>query len=155
MSTIAGESYTNFKAVNVKDGVIRVADTYATTNSYGVTLRTADGILTGNRKVYVCDGAGSMFLKGYDILYGTATFVGSGNIAAQTVAQASVSITGVLATSIVLVSAATSAQVAGYVPIGSKYATTDKIWVFYTTMAATTAVASVPINYTVLFPQTT
>ena len=154
---ISGQPYTSFRAVSVKDGTLRVPDPYNQIDSgtWAVTLQVASATLTGNRNVYVCDGSGSMVLKGYDILYGTSSFAGSSNLAVQSIGQASVTITGVVATCIVLVSAATSAQVAGYVPIGSKYASADKIWVFYKTQAATAAVAEVPINYTVLFPQTT
>jgi len=161
MSTINKENYTNFRAVNVKDAMIKLSDpeqntTYTSVKvgNYGVVMTINPKTLTTNRKIYIADGSGSMVIKGYDMLYGTTTFYGSGNIAAQTVAQSSVTITGVLASCVILVSAATSAQVAGFVPIGAKYATTNKIWVFYKTQAATTAAALVPINYTVLFPQT-
>lgn len=161
MAKIAGQSFTSFRAVNAKDGIIRLEDPFLNTtyvakhpDNYGVTFKVVKSSLTANRKIYLGDGAGSMMITGYDMLYGTSSFTASGNIAAQSLGQASVTITGVLTSCIVLVSAATSAQVAGYVPIGSSCKTAGKIWVFYKTQAATAAVAEVPFNYTILFPQT-
>lgn len=161
MATINGNSYTSFRAVNAKDGYIRLEDPFMNTtyvakhpDNYGVRFSVDSSTLSANRKVYLGDGSGSMMITGYDILYGTSSFAGSGNIGAQLIGQSSVSITGVLTSCIVLVSAATSAQVAGYVPIGASCKTDGKIWVFYKTQAATAAVAEVPFNYTVLFPQT-
>jgi len=61
----------------------------------------ADSTLSGNKKIYLPDANGSMMIKGYDILFGTTSFEGNGNIAAQTVAQAEVTISGVVTTSIV------------------------------------------------------
>lgn len=161
MSTIAGENYTNFRGVNVYDGRIRLEDpeqntTYTSVKvgNYGVSFAVAPKTLTANRTVYITNGGGSMMVYGYDVIYGTTTFLGNGNIAADSVAQASVAITGVLATCTILVSAATSAAVTGFIPIGAKYATTDNAWIFYRTCAATVASTSVPINYAVFYPQT-
>jgi len=156
MAMINGQYYTSFRAVNVKDGTMRIPDPYNKTtsvNNYAVTLQVAEAGLTADRTVYMGDGDGSMFLMGYDILYGTSSFLGNGNIAAEAIGQASFSITGLVTSAIVLVSAATSAQVKGFIPIGSKCISADKALVYYiaTASAATT---EVPINYVALFPQT-
>jgi hypothetical protein len=161
MSTINGNNYTNFRGVNVRDGIVKLSDpeqntTYTSVKvgNYGVSMVVDPKTLTTNRRIYIPDANGSMVIKGYDILYGTSAFNGGSNYAAQTVGQSSITITGLLASCIVLVTAATTAQVSGYVPIGAKYAAADKAWVFYKTQAATAAVALVPINYVALFPQT-
>jgi hypothetical protein len=162
MATINGKPYTSFRAVNAKNGYIRLEDPFKNTtyvakhpDNYGVRFSVDSTSLSANRKVYLGDGSGSMMITGYDILYGTSTFLGNDNIVAQSIGQASATITGVLTSCIVLVSAATSAQVAGYVPIGSSCKTAGSIWVFYKTQAATAAASvEVPFNYTILFPQT-
>jgi len=156
-------SYTNFRAVSVKDGIVRLADPWqdtsfvawkATDGTIGTKFMVHDTKLTSNKELYVCDGGGSIVLKGYDILYGTSSFVGKSTVGANSVSEASLTITGVLTTCIVLVNAATSAQVSGYIPYGSNCMTAGKINVFYHTGNATAATAAVPINYTLLFPQT-
>lgn len=161
MATINGLPYTAFRAVSVKDGQARLEDPFVNTtyiakpvSNYGVRFEVAKSTLTANRKIYLGDGSGSMMIKGYDITFGTTSFIGDSSVAAQTVAQAAVTISGVNTTSVVLVQAATSAQVAGYVPTGCVPSAADTVWVFYKTQAATAATATVPISYMILNPQT-
>ena len=151
---IDGNPYTNFKGVNCKDGKFRVADPTEGTLDYAVIFQVAPATLTGDRKVYVCNSSGSMFVRGYDIIYGTTSFAGSSNIAVKTVATSSCSITGLTTTSWLFISPCTSAEVAGYVPMGAVCKTAGKALIMYRTLGATTAVKNVPINYILLNPQT-
>lgn len=161
MATINGKPYTSFRAVNARNGYIRLEDPFKNTtyvakhpDNYGVRFSVDSTTLSANRKVYLGDATGSMMLTGYDILFGTTVFSGNSNIATQSLGDSTVAITGLLTTCITLVSAATSAQVTGYVPIGSQCKTAGLLTVFYKTQGATAATTDIPINYMILFPQT-
>jgi len=152
---INGQPFTSFKSINVSEGVVRISNSTIGTTDYGLTLKAVPGSFAGpERKVYVKDATGSMIVKGYHIVYGTASVICSGNIAANGVATTSVSISGVLTSSIVLINAISSAATSTFVPFGATCQTAGKVLVQYYVGAATAAVTTVPINYAILNPQT-
>jgi len=151
---ISGQPYSNFKAINLTQGKLRVADKTISTTDYNVVLATTPGTFTGERKVYLRDADGSMFIKGYHIDYGTTSIVCNGNIAASGIATTSCSISGVLTSAIVLINATSSAQVPSFVPFGATCQTAGKVLIQYFVGAATAAITTVPISYVILNPQT-
>ena len=151
---INSQPYTTFRGVNLKDGKLRLADKTVSTTDYAVELKVVPGIATAERKVYLKDASGSMIVKGYHITYGTSSFLGNGNIAIDTIATSSASITGVLTSSVVLINAETSAEVAGYIPFGATCQTAGKIIIQYLVATATAAITAVPFSYVILHPQT-
>jgi hypothetical protein len=152
---INNQPFTNFKGINVSEGVVRIANSTIGTTDYGLVLKTVPGLTSGaERKIYAKDGSGSMVVKGYHIVYGSTSIVCSSNIAANGVATTSVSISGVLTTSYILINAATTAESASFVPFGATCQTAGKVIVQYYVGAATSAVTVVPITYAILNPQT-
>lgn len=152
---INGQPFTNFKSVNVSEGVVRISNSTIGTTDYGMTLKATPSSFAGpERKVYVKDATGSMIVKGYHIVYGSTSIVCSGNIAANGVATTSVSITGVLTTSYILINALTTAATDTFVPFGATCQTAGKVLIQYYVGAASAAVATVPINYVIFNPQT-
>lgn len=150
---INGLPFTNFRAVNVRGGLARIGNSTIGTTDYSLILKAAPGTFTDNNKVYLKDGTGSMFIKGYHVTYGTTSISCSGIPAAGAIATSSIAISGVLTTSIVLINAFESAST-DCIPFGATCQTAGKILVQYYVGAASTAITSVPITYTILHPQT-
>ena len=152
---IGNQPFTNFKSVNVSEGVVRIANSTIGTTDYGLVLKTVPGLTSGaERKVYLKDATGSLVVKGYHIVYGSTSVVCNGNIAANGIATTSVSITGVLTTSYILINAESTAAATSFVPFGATCATAGKVIIQYYVGAATSAVTVVPISYVILNPQT-
>lgn len=151
---LSSNPYTSFKAINANDGLIRIADRTISTTDYAVTIAVDQGAITAERKIYAKNAGGSLMLYGNDVVYGTTTIICNGNIAAGGVATASCAISGLLTTSVIFVSAATTAQVAAFVPFGATCATAGKAIVQYFVGAASAAITTVPINYIYWHPQT-
>ena len=148
------QPYTTFRGVNLRDGKLRLADKDISTTDYAVELKVAPGTYTGERKVYLKDASGSMFVQGYHITYGSSSFLANGNIAIDTIASSSASITGVLTSSVILINAATSAEVEGFIPFGATCQTAGKVIIQYLVATATAAITAIPFNYVILHPQT-
>lgn len=151
------QPYTDFKAVNCKDGLARIADgTIHSTNmsEYAVQLAVAPATFTAEREVYAKDADGSLVICGHHVIYGTTTIMCNGNIAANGIATTSCSISGLLTTSYILVNAETSAEVAAFVPFGATCQAAGKAIIQYYVGAATAAITTVPISYIIFNPQT-
>ena len=152
---ISGQPFTNFKSVNVSEGVVMISNSTIGTTDYGMVLKAAPGSFVGSeRNVYVKDATGSMIVKGYHINFGSTTIKCNGNIAANGVATTSVSISGVLTTSYILINAATTAASSSFVPFGATCQTAGKVIIQYYVGGATSAITTVPITYAILDPQT-
>ena len=162
----ASSHYTNFRAVTVKEGIIRLADpwqnttyvaTKATDGTIGVRLQIAAGTLTGNKTLHVCDGSGSMFIKGYHIAFGSTTVNGSMSLVpVGGFYLGTAAVTGVLTTSVILTNIyATSGAGAAITPVGAVCRTAGIIDFFLTNVTAATVGAGVlAVNYLILHPQT-
>jgi hypothetical protein len=152
---INNQPFTNFKGINVSEGVVRIANSTIGTTDYGLVLKTVPGLTSGaERKIYAKDATGSMIVKGYHIAYGSTSIICKGSIAANAVATSSVAITGVLTTSYILINAASTAAATSFVPFGATCQTAGNVLVQYYVGAATSAETVVPISYVILNPQT-
>jgi hypothetical protein len=149
-----GYPYTSFRGVNSKDGRIRFQDPNLT---YGARIEIDNNTLTDDRKVYLCDGNGSLTVRGYHITYGSGTYQNNSNIAANTIYTATMAITGVLTTSIIFCSVngmSGTAAVSGY-PIGAKCTTAGVASLVMLSGATTAAAGTVALDYVFFNPQTT
>ena len=151
---IGNQPFTDFKGVNVSEGVVRIANSTIGTTDYGLVLKTVPGSFVGSeRKVYLKDATGSMIVKGYHIVYGSSSIICKGSAAANSVQNSSFAVTGVLTTSYILVNAESTAA-GSFVPFGATCQTAGKVLVQYNVGAATAAETVVPISYVILNPQT-
>jgi len=151
---IDGQPYSDFKAISLTDGKLRIPQKTISTTDYSVILKVNPATLTSEKKLYMKDGTGSLFVHGYHTTYGTVDMTMSSNIAAYKVATGSVAITGLLTTSIILISPTTSAATGSFEPFGATCQTAGKALVQYAIGAGTSAVTTVSLNYVILHPQT-
>ena len=138
----------------MRQGKLRIAQKTISTTDYAVILKAEANTLSADRKVYAKDASGSLIIRGYHVTYGTTVFIAKSNYGANDVGESTITLTGALTTSIILVSAASSAEVASVVPFGATCATADQATVLYQIGVATAAVSTIVINYAILNPQT-
>ncbi len=149
---VNGYPYTDFRAVNSKDGRFRLQD-----GAYGVRFEVDSATLTADSKIYVPNAGGSMVVRGYHMTYGSATFQRDPNIAADTLYTGTATITGMLSTSIVFVNFAGllgSGAATGPLPIGVNYKAAGIANLMLLNLAATTTIGTSIVNYVMLLPQT-
>jgi hypothetical protein len=146
-----GQPYTEFKGVNCNDGRLRFEG-----SPNEVKFEVDNTTLTDDRKVYVCDSSGSMFVKGYHIIFGTAQAIGTMSLVPVGGFMTSyASVSGALTTSIVFANIYNGSSAAGIAVGGACCAVADQIQLQLTNVtAATIANGALYINYMVLNPQT-
>jgi hypothetical protein len=145
-----GQPYTTFRSVNVKDGIVRFEG-----KPFGAKLAVASNTITANRKVDICDADGTMFIKGYHLLFGSALV--SGTLSLVPVGdfyKCHVNgITGLKTTAFVFADVYNTATAAG-IAVGAARCTTAgsiELWLTNVT-AATIANGALYINYMALHP---
>jgi hypothetical protein len=148
-----GQPYTTFRSINAKDGLIRFEG-----KPFGARLAVASNTITANRKVDICDADGTMFVKGYHLLFGSALV--SGTLSLVPVGDFMTchvnGITGVKTSSVVFAGVISTATAAGIAVAGARCTTAGSIELTLTNVtAATIGNGSLYINYMVLHPATT
>lgn len=150
---INGYPYTNFRAVNSKDGRFRLQD-----GAYGVRFEIDSATLTDDRKIYAPNASGTMVVRGYHLTYGTCTFTRDPNQAAHTLYTGTAAITGLLSTSILIFSSLygmnSSATNAGPLVMGGRYLSAGVANLCLYNTNATTTIAAGTCDYILLHPQT-
>jgi len=146
-----GQPYTDFRSINVTDGIVRFEG-----KPFGTKLAVASNTLTAARKVDVCDASGSMFIKGYHILFGTVAVSGQmSNVNIHDYMKCSAVVAGVKTTSFIIANIYTTAAAAGMAVGAVRCTTADALEVLVTNVTnATIANGSLVINYMVLNPST-
>ena len=148
-----GQPYTEFRSINPRDGVIRFEG-----KPFGTRLAVASNSLkTSNRKVDLCDGSGSMFVKGYHLLFGSVQVTGQmSNVPVGNFMTCVATVSGVKTSSVVFANVYTTATAAGIAVAATRCKTADAIEVLVTNVtAATINNGAFWINYMVLHPATT
>lgn len=150
-----GQPYTEFKAVNARDGRIRFEG-----KPFGVTLQSGPISLSADRKVYLRDGNGSMFVKGYHIQFGTFNAQSGGETlslvptgAFKTVSYA---LTGIHTTSIVFCNIVQTAYAGSEIMVAAARCKTDGYLQLHLTnvTAGTVDNGTMVVSYVVMHPQT-
>lgn len=151
-----GQPYTDFRAINAKDGRIRLAG-----KPFGVTLKVNPTTISAERKVYLCNANGSMFVKGFHVIFGSMQVTGNANTTMSLVPvgafmTASVPLSGIKTTSIVFASTYSTAGAGAAIAVaGANCKTANYLQLQLTNVtAATIGQGSFYINYVVMNPTT-
>jgi len=146
-----GQPYSEFRAVNCKDGRLRFEG-----KPFGVTFTVDPTRIKGNRKYDLCDATGSIFVKGYHATFGSTTVTSTMSLVpVGGVYKGLATVTGVLTTSIVLVNVSNQSTAVGIKVASACCHTAGYIDCSLSNCAGSTiANTALAINYLVLNPQT-
>jgi len=147
-----GQPYSEFRAVNNKDGRFRI-----TGNPWGVKFEVPSAALNANRKVDICDASGSMVVKGYHIFFGSVQVTGTmSHVPVGDYMTCNATVSGVKTSSVVFANVFTTATATGLSVAATRCVTANQIQVLVTNVtAATIDNGTFLINYMVLHPATT
>ena len=146
-----GQPYTDFRSINVTDGIVRFEG-----KPFGNRFEVASNTLTAARKVDVCDASGSMFIKGYHVLFGSVVVTGQmSDVPIHGFKKCSAVVSGVKTTSFVLANVYSTATAAGIAVAAARCTTANALDVLVTNVTnATIGDGVFAINYMVLNQQT-
>jgi hypothetical protein len=147
-----GQPYTDFRAINAKDGRIRLEG-----RPGGIKLEVQPTTISADRTIFICDCNGTMLVKGYHMIFGTALATGTMSLVpVGDFYKVTMAVTGVRTTSHVIAGINSTVTATG-IAIGAARCTTADVvdlWVTNVT-AATIANGDLQVSYMVLNPQST
>lgn len=151
-----GQPYTDFRNINCKDGRLRLEG-----KPFGTVIRVNPTTLSADRTVYLANASGSMFIKGYHVIFGSMQVTGNANTTMSLVPvgafmTASVPLSGIKTTSFVFANTYSTAGAGAAIAVaGANCKTANYLQLQLTNVTAgTVAQGSFYINYVVMHPQT-
>lgn len=147
-----GNPYTDFHNINCKEGRFRIE-----AQPFGTKFQVAPTTISADRTIWVCDGSGSLMVKGYHFIYGTAWVGGTLSLVPVGVPYYAnnLAVTGIKVTSIVQACVHSTATAAGLMVVNARCRTDGYLSVGLAAIGSTVANASLQIAYLIMNPQTT
>lgn len=148
-----GQPYTDFRAINMKDGRIRVEG-----RPGGVKFEVQPTTITANRTISICDCDGTMFVKGYHMIFGTVLVSATLSLVpAGSLYKISAAVSGLKTTSQILACIHSTVTSSG-LAVGAAGCTTEGYLDLYLTGVGASSITSgtiLQVAYMALNPQTT
>lgn len=148
-----GQPYTDFRAVNMKDGRFRIEG-----RPSGVKFEVEPTTITADRTISICDCDGTMLVKGYHVLFGTVEVSGTLSLVpAGELYKFSVAASGLKTTSHVLACIHSTVTSSGLAVGAAGCSTADYLDVYLTAVGAASITGGtiLQVAYMALNPQST